>query len=52
MDADQGRGGMNVAHHNRDSLFLAAVLADVAFKTQNTEMPPPGGEIGFSEFAD
>lgn len=61
MDANERRGGMNIAHDERDGFLLAALglsgrrvvcfgnrnAGEVAFKSVNAEFAPTGGKVGF-----
>src|SRR5215469_16352248 len=48
VDPHQRRRRMNITHNQSYGGLGAPVLANVAFKTQEAEMSPACGEIGFS----
>src|SRR5882724_1588920 len=56
VDAYQRRSRVNVAHHQGNGFFLAAVgcgriWPELAFKAHDAEMPPASGKVGFGHFA-
>src|SRR4051812_35167385 len=54
MDAHQRRLGMDVAHDESDSGFLAALAGgiEVSFEAEDAELSPPGGKVGLSDLVD
>ena len=42
---------MQIAHDQGHGGFGAAVVADMAFKPHNAEVPPTRGKIGFGQLA-
>ncbi len=53
MNADQGRGGLHIAHDQGDGFFDAAVaVVALAAKAIDAELAPARGEIGGSYLLD
>src|SRR5215471_9811639 len=52
MDPNQRRSRMDIAHDKSYGSFNPAIVANVAFKTEDAKLPPATGKISFSHLAN
>ena len=51
MNSHQRRFSRNLAHHQRDCLFLAPGVPELTLKTEYFKDPPTGWEVGCCKLA-
>jgi len=52
MDPNQRWSRMDIAHDKSYGSFNPAIVANVAFKTEDAEVSPARGKISFSDLAN